>query len=483
MRVAFLGLGLIGGSIARAAPRRPRRRLVDDRLDAAGAGPRAALAAGAIDDAAGTLEGAVDGADLVVLAAPPTECLALLDELAGPVAAFLGRDAVVTDTASTKGAIVHHATTLGVRFVGGHPMAGRETTGFEAADPMLFRERPWVVVPVRADADAVARVEALATACGANPFTLDARAHDAYVAAISHMPLVVSAALVEAVGGHGRAAAPRLGVGGGARGRRLGLDDAARARRRDDGRGDRRHEPRGDRRAGCATLPRRARRVDRAARGRRRPRRARAARAVRGRPRAARWPATRSGGPGRAGPRRPARVDRAWRRLARRPPRRPRRAALEAVRRDGFFLRRGDAEEDPTHKQVIPYLVLRDGERWFLMRRTRAGGDARLHDLWSIGVGGHLNPGDGDVEGGLRREWAEEVVAGFEPAFEAVGLLNDDTTPVGAVHVGIVFIADAAGRPVEIRETDKLEGRSRRPTRSPPSATRWRRGAGSCSMP
>jgi predicted NUDIX family phosphoesterase len=132
--------------------------------------------------------------------------------------------------------------------------------------------------------------------------------------------------------------------------------------------------------------------------------------------------------------------------------------ALARVARDGFFMRRGDAEEDPAHKQVIPYLVLRDGERWFLMRRTRAGGDARLHDLWSIGVGGHLNPGDGDVEGGLRREWREEVVADFEPAFEPVGLLNDDTTPVGAVHVGFVVLADAAGRPVTIRETDKLTG-------------------------
>ena len=132
--------------------------------------------------------------------------------------------------------------------------------------------------------------------------------------------------------------------------------------------------------------------------------------------------------------------------------------ALAAVRRDGFFLRRGDAEEDPTRKQVIPYLVLRDGERWFLMRRTKAGGDARLHDLWSIGVGGHLNPGDGDVEGGLRREWSEEVVAAFQPAFDPVGLLNDDTTAVGAVHIGIVFVADAAGRAVEIRETDKLTG-------------------------
>lgn len=119
---------------------------------------------------------------------------------------------------------------------------------------------------------------------------------------------------------------------------------------------------------------------------------------------------------------------------------------------------REEAERDPTHKQVIPYLVLRDGDRWFLMRRTRAGGDERLHDRWSIGVGGHLNPGDGDVPGGLRREWDEELVADFVPEFTPVGLLNDDTTSVGSVHLGIVYVADAAGRPVAIRETDKLEG-------------------------
>ena len=133
-------------------------------------------------------------------------------------------------------------------------------------------------------------------------------------------------------------------------------------------------------------------------------------------------------------------------------------AALEAVDRHGRFVLRSEAEEDPTHKQVIPYLVLRDGERWFLMRRTKAGGDARLHDRWSIGVGGHLNPGDRDVPGGLRREWAEELVADFVPDFTPVGLLNDDTTPVGAVHVGFVYVADAAGRPVAIRETEKLAG-------------------------
>ena len=133
-------------------------------------------------------------------------------------------------------------------------------------------------------------------------------------------------------------------------------------------------------------------------------------------------------------------------------------AALAIVAREGSFMRRGDAEEDSSYKQVIPYLVLRDGDRWFLMRRTRAGGDARLHDHWSIGVGGHLNPGDGDVAGCLRREWAEELDAAFEPACAPVGLLNDDTTAVGSVHIGFVFVADAARRPVAIRETDKLEG-------------------------
>jgi prephenate dehydrogenase len=235
MRVAFLGLGLIGGSIARALREVPGGGWSTTAWTPRGAGPRAALAAGAIDAAAGTLEAAVDGADLVVLAAPPTECLALLDELAGPVAAFLGSDAVVTDTASTKAAIVHHATTLGIRFVGGHPMAGRETTGFGAADGTLFRDRPWVVVPGRADPDAVARVQSLAAACGANAFTLDARAHDSYVAAVSHMPLIVSAALVEAVAGtgpeprHDWAWAEALAAGGWASMTRLARGDATMA--------------------------------------------------------------------------------------------------------------------------------------------------------------------------------------------------------------------------------------------------------------
>ncbi len=137
-------------------------------------------------------------------------------------------------------------------------------------------------------------------------------------------------------------------------------------------------------------------------------------------------------------------------------------ADLEAfqsvVRGEGRFVDRSTAEEDRQLKQVIPYLVLRDGDRYFLMRRTRAGTDARLHDRYSIGVGGHLNPGDVDLAGGLAREWAEELNAAFIPEFRLVGLLNDDTTDVGGVHLGAVFTADAAGRPVTVRETDKLSG-------------------------
>jgi predicted NUDIX family phosphoesterase len=133
-------------------------------------------------------------------------------------------------------------------------------------------------------------------------------------------------------------------------------------------------------------------------------------------------------------------------------------AAVARIERQGTYVPRSKAELDPSLKQIIPYLVLRDGERLFLMRRTRAGGDARLHDLYSIGVGGHLNPGDGSVLAGLRREWQEEIEAEFVPAFAYLGLLNDDTVEVGSVHLGVVYVADAAGRAVAIRETDKLRG-------------------------
>ncbi len=132
-----------------------------------------------------------------------------------------------------------------------------------------------------------------------------------------------------------------------------------------------------------------------------------------------------------------------------------------AVAAHGRYLDRATAEEDASHKQLIPYVVVRDEERVFLMQRTDAGGDARLHGQASIGVGGHLNPVDEGVDAlmaGLRREWAEELDVAWEPEFELLGLLNDESNPVGAVHLGVVFSVEAAGRAVDVRERDKLSG-------------------------
>jgi predicted NUDIX family phosphoesterase len=131
---------------------------------------------------------------------------------------------------------------------------------------------------------------------------------------------------------------------------------------------------------------------------------------------------------------------------------------FEIVERHGSFHPRPAAEADASIKQIIPYLVLRDGERIFLMKRTRAGGDPRLHDHYTVGVGGHMNPGDGSIMETLEREWREELVADFMPEFTYLGLLNDDEVEVGRHHLGVVYLADAAGRPVAVRETHKLSG-------------------------
>ena len=137
-------------------------------------------------------------------------------------------------------------------------------------------------------------------------------------------------------------------------------------------------------------------------------------------------------------------------------------AELQAVVEEhGRYLDRQKAEADPSMKQLIPYVVVRDGTDVFLMRRTTAGGDPRLHGKATIGVGGHLNPvddGEDPLIAGLEREWSEELDADFEPAFELRGFLNDDSNDVGAVHLGVVFEVQAAGRPVQVREHDKLSG-------------------------
>jgi prephenate dehydrogenase len=206
MRVALLGFGLIGGSIARSL----RRDAGDWSIAAwspSGDGPGRARDEGVVDAASASPDEAVRDADLVVLAGPPLAILDVIDELGrGALAAALRANTVVTDVSSTKGAVMDRAEAAGLRFVGGHPMAGRETSGYEASDADLFVGRPWVIVPgPRARPEDVERVEALAVACGARPVAITALEHDAAVAAMSHLPLVVAAALVEAVAGAGDA--------------------------------------------------------------------------------------------------------------------------------------------------------------------------------------------------------------------------------------------------------------------------------------
>ena len=203
MRIALLGFGLIGGSIARALHERdgseaPLRVVA---WSPSGAGPASAERDGVIAAAAASPIEAIADADLIVLAGPAPVVLTQLDDLAGPWRSAVAADAVITDVASTKASIVRRAAGLGLRFVGGHPMAGREASGYGAAQADLFHGRPWVVVPGSADEEAVARVERLALAVGAQPRRLDAAEHDDAVAGVSHLPLVVSAALVEAVAG------------------------------------------------------------------------------------------------------------------------------------------------------------------------------------------------------------------------------------------------------------------------------------------
>lgn len=193
MRVALLGLGLIGGSIARALAASGGAWAVTA-WSPTREGPRRALADGVIDAVAARPEAAVDTAELTVLAAPPLANLALL-RLVGP--AIATRSATLSDVSSAKLAIAECAAEVpGLRFVGGHPMSGRETAGYGASDARLFADRPWVVCPgPTATADDVARVRTLAEACGALPIQLDPATHDRAVAAISHLPLLASAAL------------------------------------------------------------------------------------------------------------------------------------------------------------------------------------------------------------------------------------------------------------------------------------------------
>ncbi len=199
MRVALLGLGLIGGSVARAV----RAAGADWWVGAwtpSGAGPRAALEAEAIDASFQSVPDLLAEADVVVLAAPPLACAGLIGRLSTTWRDALRAGATVTDVASTKAELERLARDGGLPWVGGHPMAGRETSGFESSDATLFRGRPWVVTAPVGHGDPGV-VERLARACGALPVHMDAGRHDRLVAAISHLPLLTSVMLVEAVAG------------------------------------------------------------------------------------------------------------------------------------------------------------------------------------------------------------------------------------------------------------------------------------------
>jgi len=157
------------------------------------------------------------------------------------------------------------------------------------------------------------------------------------------------------------------------------------------------------------------------------------------------------------------------------------RVAFESLlREEGFFCERAYAERNPSLKQVIPYVLLVVGRKVLLLRRLAAGGEARLHDKLSIGVGGHINPGDLDateradpLEAGAHRELREETVVRGSYTLRTVGFLNDDSTPVGAVHIGVVQVATVQGT-AEVREKDVLEGSL---VSTAELTERWRTGA------
>lgn len=127
---------------------------------------------------------------------------------------------------------------------------------------------------------------------------------------------------------------------------------------------------------------------------------------------------------------------------------------------NNLFLPRSAAEQDPTHKQIIPYLVIRCGDRVLCYVRGKSGGESRLHAKGSIGIGGHINDGDTHAahfdgaayDRAVERELNEEIVVppGYRKSVAA--LLNDDSTEVGRVHLGIVHVIEIETEDVRSRE-------------------------------
>ncbi|HEX8646131.1 MAG TPA: prephenate dehydrogenase/arogenate dehydrogenase family protein [Thermoleophilaceae bacterium] len=190
MRIALLGVGLIGGSVGLAAG--------GDGHDVIGwdpdpAGLDRARETGAVGAAAESVEDAVAGADVVFACAP----VGALPGLVAEALAAAGDACVVTDVGSTKRAV---AAIDDERFIGGHPIAGAETSGVENARASLFRGATWYLTPgERSSGVLYERLHSLLVSFGAMPVALDADTHDRLLAAVSHLPHVLANVLVSQV--------------------------------------------------------------------------------------------------------------------------------------------------------------------------------------------------------------------------------------------------------------------------------------------
>jgi predicted NUDIX family phosphoesterase len=148
---------------------------------------------------------------------------------------------------------------------------------------------------------------------------------------------------------------------------------------------------------------------------------------------------------------------------------------LDRIVQNGLFLRRSELEEDPSFKQIIPYAIIsckepersgvRQSQSFFLFKRTSGQTEKRLHNKFSLGVGGHMNPGDSLTPKGqylineLKRELYEEVrlLNGcLIEEIEFIGFINDDTIPVGRFHTGLLYNIRVSDKEVYINETDKM---------------------------
>jgi prephenate dehydrogenase len=200
MRIALVGVGMIGGSLL-AAWRQVGLVTTAAGFDIEGGAVAEAKARGLIDRHAASPADAVADAELVLVATP----VGSMRQVFAQLAAALPAEALLTDVGSTKGEVIADARAgLGAafpRFVPAHPIAGKELPGVEHADGHLFAGKRVVLTPVaETDADAVARVESLFARTGALVERMDAAEHDRIFAAVSHLPHLLAFALVASIG-------------------------------------------------------------------------------------------------------------------------------------------------------------------------------------------------------------------------------------------------------------------------------------------